>query len=67
MLPKYFLKNVNSLYLFYFLLEDFDCFNDGVLPGVVLLSLWRWSVLPVEVAILFGPGFSAILLLFCIY
>jgi hypothetical protein len=45
----------------------FEGFKDVVLPGVDLLSLWRWSVLPVEVAILFGPGFSAILLLFCIY
>lgn len=38
--------------------------KDGVLPGVDLLSRWRWSGLPVEVAILFGPGFSAILMLF---
>ena len=34
------------------------------MPGVVLLSRWRWSGLPVEVAILFGPGLSAIILFF---
>jgi hypothetical protein len=30
-------------------------FKDGVFPGVFLLSRWRWSGFPVEVAILFGP------------
>jgi hypothetical protein len=38
------------------LVEDFDGFNNGVLPGVFLLSRWRWSGFPVEVATLFGPG-----------
>ena len=38
--------------------------KEGVLPDVDLLSRWRWSGLPVEVAILFGPGFSAIVYFF---
>jgi len=38
--------------------------KEGVLPGVSLLSLWRLSGLPVDSAILFGPGFSAIILKF---
>lgn len=39
-----------------FLGEDFDGFNDVVLPGVFLLSCCRLSGFPVDVAILFGPG-----------
>jgi hypothetical protein len=56
-----------SVYLFYFLGVDFDGFNDGVLPGVLLLSRWRWSGFPVEVAVLFGPGLSAMILLFVFF
>jgi len=37
-------------------------FNEGVLPGVSLLSRCRLSGFPVESAILFGPGLSAIIL-----
>jgi hypothetical protein len=43
----------------------FGGFNEGVLPSVFLLSRWRWSGLPVDVAILFGPGFRGIV--FCFY
>lgn len=32
----------------------------GVLPGLSLLSRRRWSGLPVDLAIGFGPGLSAI-------
>ena len=39
----------------------FDGFNEGVLPGVCLLSLCRLSGFPVESAILLGPGLSAII------
>lgn len=39
-------------------------FNEGVFPGVFLLSCWRLSGLPVDFAILFGPGFSDIVLSF---
>jgi len=42
------------------LLELLEGFNDGVFPGVLLLSRWRWSGFPVDVAILFGPVFSPI-------
>lgn len=45
--------------VFYFELIPLLClcgFKDGVFPGVCLLSLWRRSGLPVETAILFGPG-----------
>ena len=34
--------------------------REGTLPGVDLLSLWRLSGLPVDLAILFGPGFIPI-------
>jgi len=44
--------------------ELFDGLSAGVFPGVFLLSRCRWSGLPVEVAILLGPGFSAIILVF---
>ena len=36
-------------------------FNEGVLPGVSLLSRWRLSGFPVDSAILLGPGLSAII------
>lgn len=36
--------------------------RDGVFPGVVLLSLCRLSGLPVDLAILFGPGLIPITL-----
>lgn len=39
-------------------------FNEGVLPGESLLSRCRLSGFPVESAILFGPGLSAIILSF---
>ncbi|EDM44520.1 hypothetical protein SCB49_13150 [unidentified eubacterium SCB49] len=39
-------------------------FNDGVFPGVLLLSRARLSGFPVDLAILFGPGLSAITLVF---
>ena len=56
-------KRVRSLYmpLRYFLLGGF---KDGVFPGVSLLSRWRLSGFPVDVAILFGPGFSGIMMIF---
>ena len=34
--------------------------REGTLPGMDLLSLWRLSGLPVDLAILFGPGFIPI-------
>lgn len=37
-------------------------FNEGVLPGVDLLSLCLWSGFPVDFAVLFGPGFNGITL-----
>jgi len=37
-------------------------FKDGVLPGVSLLSRCLQSCFPVESAVLFGPGLSAIIL-----
>jgi len=39
-------------------------FNEDVLPSVSLLSRCRLSGFPVESAILFGPGLSAIILRF---
>lgn len=36
--------------------------REGTLPGVDLLSLWRLSGLPVDFAILFGPGLIPITL-----
>ncbi len=39
-------------------------FSDDVLPGVSLLSLALRSGLPVDTAILLGPGFSGIILIF---
>lgn len=44
-----------------YLLVLFDGFNEGVLPGVFLLSRCRLSGLPVDLAIRLGPGLSAIL------
>lgn len=38
---------------------DLDGFSDGVFPGVFLLSRWRWSGFPVEMAVRFGPGLIA--------
>uniref|UniRef100_UPI0039A703A3 hypothetical protein n=1 Tax=Ornithobacterium rhinotracheale TaxID=28251 RepID=UPI0039A703A3 len=46
---------------FFVLLEGF---NEGVLPGVLLLSLCLLSGLPVVLAILFGPGFNPIIIIF---
>jgi hypothetical protein len=43
----------------YFFLVDLLGFKEGVFPGVFLLSLWRWSGFPVDVAVLFGPGLMA--------
>lgn len=39
-------------------------FNEGVFPGVSLLSRWRLSGSPVDSAIFFGPGLIGILILF---
>jgi hypothetical protein len=39
-------------------------FNDGVFPGVSLLSRARLSGFPVDLAILFGPGLSGIIFIF---
>nr|WP_306804116.1 hypothetical protein [Providencia sp. PROV024] len=41
-----------------YLVEDLLGFRPGVFPGVFLLSRRRWSGLPVESAIGFGPGFK---------
>ncbi|CAH8182106.1 hypothetical protein VAE151_410001 [Vibrio aestuarianus] len=38
-------------------------FSPGVFPGVFLLSRLRWSGLPVDLAIGFGPGFKAIMII----
>lgn len=51
--------DVNKL-LIYFPLLRTGGFKEGVFPGVFLLSLCRLSGFPVESAILFGPGLSAI-------
>jgi hypothetical protein len=59
LLSRFILKK--TIYLVFL----FGGFNDGVFPGVFLLSRCRWSGLPVDVAILFGPGLSAIV--FCFY
>jgi len=45
----------------YYFFELFDGFKLGLLPGVLLLSLRRWSSLPVDFATGFGPGFNPIL------
>lgn len=39
----------------------FEGFREGVFPGVFLLSRWRRSGFPVEIAIRFGPGFNPII------
>lgn len=40
----------------FFGVEDLLGFNDGVFPGVLLLSRRRWSGFPVDLAIGLGPG-----------
>jgi hypothetical protein len=52
-----------SNYLYYFF-GDFGGFKDGVFPGVSLLSRARLSGFPVDLAILFGPGLSDMILVF---
>ena len=52
-----------TFYLF-FDFVDFDGFNDGVFPGVLLLSRWRLSGLPVDLAVLLGPGFNPIVFIY---
>jgi hypothetical protein len=49
-----------KLVLTYFFFLGLGGFKEGVLPGVSLLSLARLSGSPVDLAILFGPGLSAI-------
>ena len=39
-------------------------FSEGVFPGVCLLSRCRWSGLPVDLAIRFGPGLMPIIFCF---
>jgi hypothetical protein len=53
-----FILNFNLLFF------RFGGFKDGVFPGVSLLSLARLSGFPVDLAILFGPGLSAIIFVF---
>ena len=54
---------INRPYIEYtYFLFRFGGFKDGVFPGVSLLSLARLSGFPVDLAILFGPGLSAIVL-----
>jgi hypothetical protein len=49
-----------AIALFYVLyLEDLLGLRDDVFPGVLLLSRRRWSGFPVDFAIGFGPGLSA--------
>lgn len=55
------LNGVKELFLYFF---RFGGFKDGVLPGVLLLSLARLSGFPVDLAILFGPVLSAIIFVF---
>jgi len=45
----------------YYFFEDLLGFTPGVFPGVFLLSRRRWSGLPVDFAIGFGPGLRAII------
>jgi hypothetical protein len=52
-----------ALFLNYFF-GRFGGFKDGVFPGVFLLSRARLSGFPVDLAILFGPGLSAIIFVF---
>ena len=58
-----FSRNFKSCRVVYYFF-GFGGFNDGVFPGVSLLSLARLSGFPVDLAILFGPGLSAII--FCL-
>jgi hypothetical protein len=48
-----------SVIYFFEGLPDLLGLRDGVFPGVVLLSRRRWSGFPVDFAIGFGPGLSA--------
>jgi hypothetical protein len=48
-----------SVIYFFEGLLDLLGLRDGVFPGVVLLSRRRWSGFPVDFAIGFGPGLSA--------
>ncbi|HLF51262.1 hypothetical protein [Flavobacterium sp.] len=54
----------HSIFIIYHFFFGTGGFNEGVLPGVSLLSRCRLSGFPVESAILFGPGLSAIILSF---
>jgi hypothetical protein len=59
---------INRPYIDYtYFLFRFGGFKNGVFPGVSLLSLARLSGFPVDLAILFGPGLSAIVLVLIIY
>jgi hypothetical protein len=51
-------------YLNYFPLVCLCGFNEGVFPGVCLLSRWRLSGCPVDSAIFFGPGLIPIVFVF---
>lgn len=54
----------HSIFIIYHFFFGTGGFNDGVLPGVSLLSRCLRSGCPVESAILLGPGLSAIILSF---
>lgn len=54
------------LYLKLIFCVEFDGFNDGVLPGVFLLSRWLSSCFPVDIAVLFGPGLIACVVIGCL-
>jgi hypothetical protein len=53
---------MDNLYILDYFFFRFGGFKDGVFPGVSLLSLARLSGFPVDLAILLGPGLSAIIL-----
>ena len=53
--------------IYFFFLVLFEGFKKGVFPGVDLLSLCLLSGFPVDLAFLFGPGFSPIIILFEVF
>ena len=55
-------RQLLSIAFFYFF-EDLLGFNDGVFPGVSLLSRRRLSGSPVDLAIGFGPGLRPIIVI----
>lgn len=51
----------HGIFIIYYFFFGTGGFKEGVLPGVSLLSRCLRSGFPVESAVLFGPGLSAII------